>query len=346
MEKRAAVSWTKNIVLVTGLLITTVSCQNPLLEQMQNRIVNDVTISLAGDAPRILAATPGPSATDIPTSAVISAVFDINLDPATITGSTVSLTRLSPAAAVPGTLSYNAAARTASFTPDARLEPDKSYRLTVTTGVKSAKGAALGTAFNTTFTTRYFHDDEIGIDLSYVSSDLVLNSNAPIYIQILTVPLPFPANLETDMAILGAMPITASGRYRIPQSLIPRQSDKAVFFLFHDIDNNYEPGDDGAGTGDSERIIQTGVPGNTTDPEDGTIVFDHADGFFVFDSSLILETGTGYTVTYSDGTPYAADGFEGQDLPPSGSRVLTQGIFETARNLHSQIGRASCWERV
>jgi hypothetical protein len=301
---------------------------------MQQKISEDVTIYLAGAAPRVLGISPEPGTSEIPTSAVISAVFDVELDPATLTGSTVTLTRLSPATAVPGTLSYDAATRTASFTPATRLDPDKSYRLTVTTGVKSAKGAALGTSFSTTFTTRYFHDDEIGIDLTYSSSDLVLNANAPIYIQLYTIPLPFPPTIE-DMTILDSLPITASGKYRIPRALIPRQSSQALVFLFHDIDNNYVPGGDGAGAGDSERIIQTGVPGNATDPDDGTIILENADGFFLIDPSLILETGTGYTVTYSDGTPYEADGFEVLDIPPSNSRLLSQGIFESARNLHS-----------
>jgi hypothetical protein len=187
--------------------------------------------------------------------------------------------------------------------------------------------------FSTTFTTRYFHDDEIGLDLSYVSSDLSLNANAPIYIQLYTVPLPYPA-ISGNMAILDDHPITAPGRYRIPKALIPNQTDQALVFLFHDIDNNYIPGGDGAGTGDSERIIQTGVPGNLTDPDADTIEFGNADGFFILDPSVILETGTGYTVSYSDGSPFEADGFEGLDSPPSSARLLTQGVSETARNLH------------
>ena len=334
MEKGTAFSWTKSIALATGLLITAVSCQNPLLEQMQNRIVDDVSLYLAGDAPRILAATPGPGAIDIPTSAVISAVFDLDLDPATITGSTVSLTRLSPTTSVEGTLSYDSTTRTASFTPATRLEPDESYRLTVSTNVQSAKGAALASTFNATFTTRYFHDDEIGIDLTYSSSDLVLNSNAPIYIQIYALPLPYPQANE-NMTILGALPITAPGKYRIPRNLIPNQSSQAVVFLFHDIDNNYDLEDEGAGNGDSERIIKTGVLGNLVDPEEVAIILGNADGYYILDPAVILETGTGYSVTYADGSPFPPDGFESLDASPSGSRALTQGLFENARNLHS-----------
>ncbi|MGD9941109.1 MAG: Ig-like domain-containing protein [Clostridia bacterium] len=147
MQKGSTVSRAAIVVLTLVLFGTAVSCENPLVEQMQQRIADDVTVYLAGDPPRILSASPEPGANDISTSAAISAVFDVDLDPATITGSTVTLTRLSPAADVPGTLSYDGASRTASFTPASRLEPDKSYRLTVTSGVTSAKGAALGASF-------------------------------------------------------------------------------------------------------------------------------------------------------------------------------------------------------
>jgi len=249
------------LILTLGLFNTAVSCQNPLIEQMQEKIVEDVTIHLAGNAPRILSASAGPSASGISTSAVISAVFDIDLDPATITGSTVSLVGLTPEATVEGTLAYDTATHSANFTPVTRLEPDKNYRLMVTTGVKSAKGAALGSAFSTTFTTRFFHDDEIGLDPSYVSADLVLSNTKPIYLEIYALPLSDPPN-HLDSTILDSQKITAPGKYRIPQSLIPGGANKVVLALFHDINGNYEPGDDGAGDGDSQRIMKTGVPGN------------------------------------------------------------------------------------
>jgi hypothetical protein len=301
---------------------------------MQQRIADDVTVYLAGEPPRILSASPEPGANGISTSAVITAVFDMDLDPATITGSTVTLTRLSPEASIDGTLAYNAATRTASFTPTTRLDPDKIYRLTVSTSLKSAKGAALGTSFSTTFTTRYFHDDEIGIDLTYSSSDLVLNSSAPIYIQLYTVPLPNPADFGTDQAVLSAMPITASGRYRIPQSLIPRQSSQAIVFMFHDIDGDYTPGDDGAGIGDSERIMKYGGSWTLADPENETVITDFTGEYYTIDPAFIVDVGSSFTLTYTDGSPFEADGFEGLDSPPSNARLLTQGIAETARNLH------------
>lgn len=149
MEKGRAVSWSARIVLTLGLFSTAVSCDNPLIEQIQQRIVEDVTIYLAGDAPRMLSTSPGPNASEIPTSAVISAVFDLDLDPATINESTVTLTRLSPEAPVQGVPRYHAATRTASFTPATSLQPDTNYRLTLSTGLRSAKGAALGSVVST-----------------------------------------------------------------------------------------------------------------------------------------------------------------------------------------------------
>jgi hypothetical protein len=357
MQKGSAVSRAASVVLTLGVFITAVSCENPLVEQMQQRIAEDVTVYLAGDAPRVLNVTPVPNASDIPTSAVISAVFDMDLDPATITGSTVTLTRLSPEASIEGTLAYNTATRTASFTPTTRLAPDKSYRLTVTTGLKSAKGAAFGTSFSTTFTTRYFHDDEIGVDLTYSSSDYQLNSAEPILFQVVGLPLRYMFE-EEDFITLSSMPvISPTGKYRITPSNMPGTWSEALIVMTHTMLESVE----------TQRLIKIGVPGNSieeaedvflrnaynrplivyadgtpvpvqTTGEDAGLPVAELDGpaFHAINEDYVLTAGNEYTVVYTDGSTVLPDDFENIDILGSTFyHTIGQGVFETRRNLHS-----------
>lgn len=357
MKKGNSISWSSTVLLALGLAVTAVSCQNPLIEQMQQRIVEDVSIYLAGDAPRILSASPGPSSSGIPTSAVISAVFDIDLDPAAVTESSISLTRLSPEAEVEGTLFYDSETRTVSFTPSARLEPDKVYRLAVSTGVKSAKGAALGTEFTTTFTTRYFHDDEIGIDLTYSSSDYQLSSTEPIIFKIAILPLSYPVNDESIIELVEIPVTSPTGTYRITPGAVPGTWSEALLIMTHTLLDDEE----------TERIVKIGAPGNTIeDAEDiflpngyGKPLIVYADGtpvpvqtegddtgfpvaeldgpaFYVVAEDYRLSVGNEYTVVYTDGSNVLPDDFENIDiLGSSFYHTMEQGTFEARRNLHS-----------
>lgn len=336
MRGKAWVGPLFRVLMVFAAAFVISACQSPLLEQMQQRIVSDVTAHLAGPAPRVLQAFPADATTGISTSPLITVQFDIELDPTSIGEQAVRLSPKGSQNPLGGSSTYDASTKTLSFSPAERLVPDSLYVYMLDPALKSAQGALVASTTSTEFRTRYFHDDEIGLDLSYVSNDLFLNSASPIYIQAYAIPLPKPPT-ENDMAILSGMPITRPGKYRIPQNLLPRASAQIVMFLFHDIDGNYAPGADGASDGDSERIVKIGAPGNLVDPEKaiGEVILDNSGEYFVFSPSVILEIGNGYSVTYSDGSPFVPDGYESQDTPVSNARLLTQGITETARNLHA-----------
>lgn len=309
------------------------SCANPLLERMKEKIENDVVAYVAGESPVVVSVLPASAAESVPTSSTISVGFDMDIDVSTLSSDSFKLLLLPSLSSVPGTISYEAAAKTISFTPSVRLEPEKNYRIEIASSLKSAKGAPLGQKYTSQFTTRYFHDDEIGIALTYSSADLVLNAGAPIYFQVYRVPLPSPPSFS-DIAILSDMPATASGKYRIPRDRIPTGASQALVLLFHDINGNFQPSDDGAGDGDSERWIKTGVSGNLVEDSADIIAGPAVDGYMNLNPAYVLSVGTGYAVTYTDGSPIPADGFESLDA--SGPyRLLTQGTYETARNLHS-----------
>ena len=327
------------LAVVLGLAaIAIAACSNPLVAEMQSRIEGDVAAELAGDSPQLLSSSPSVDAADVPTSAVITATFDIDLDESTITAANVLLLEMPAGTETPGTLSYDGATKTVTFTPSSRLNLETEYELVVTTSLTSAQGAAIAAEARAGFVTRYFHDDEIGLDLTYASSDLVLNASAPLYLSIATVPYPAGGGAGT-LVDLTSDPIEASGKVRIAQSTIPGQTASAVVLLFHDVNGSGEND-----AGDTQRVVSVGATGNMEDTEDLVIfVQDGVDGppleengFWVIKEQYILDVGTGYAIAYQDGSPVPADGFEPIEIAgPASSREITHGVTETARNLHA-----------
>lgn len=311
------------------------ACSNPMMDLMQERITEDVETQILGDPPEVVSITPAAGDANAATSSAVTVVFGTDLDETTVSDDSVRLLLLPGLTPVFGSVSYQAETRTVLYTPDTRLDVETTYRLEIGTTVRTLRGAPLGQAYTTEFTTRYFHDDEIGIDLTYTSGDLVLNEGAPIYFQLYRVPLPDPMDIDQYMAILGDMPVTAEGKYRIPQSSIPEGASQALVFMFHDIDGDYTPGNDGAGTGDSERVLKPGEPGNLADPDNETIITGTSGGYYQIADAFVVSIGSGYTISYQDGINVTPDGYETLDDLPRNSQVLTQGIYEIARTLHA-----------
>jgi hypothetical protein len=88
-------------------------------------------------------------------NAVITATFSKAMNPATIISpaTTFTLTTGTPAVAVTGVVTYDAASNTATFTPSITLALDTLYTATITTGATDAYGIALASNFVWTFTT-------------------------------------------------------------------------------------------------------------------------------------------------------------------------------------------------
>ena len=98
----------------------------------------------------VTSVVPAPDAVDVPIDAVVSATFSVAIDPTTVDGA-FSLEHAG--GAVAGVISYNAATRTAVFTPDADLEYDTEYTATVEGTVATVGGVSLAGEASWSFTT-------------------------------------------------------------------------------------------------------------------------------------------------------------------------------------------------
>ncbi|HLY42929.1 MAG TPA: Ig-like domain-containing protein [Terracidiphilus sp.] len=93
--------------------------------------------------------------------------FNEAMNPSTINSQTVFVTD-SSGTHVPGNVAYNSGFDVAGFQPDPALADNASYTLNVTTGVTSAQGTHLATAYTQAFTTRA-DDDKSPIYVANVS---------------------------------------------------------------------------------------------------------------------------------------------------------------------------------
>ncbi len=99
-----------------------------------------------------MATNPVNGATGVPVSQVVTATFSTSMNPASISGSTFTLTGPG-GAAVPGAIAYTASSSTASFTPANSLAYDTVYTATITTGAADTLGDELAADTVWTFST-------------------------------------------------------------------------------------------------------------------------------------------------------------------------------------------------
>lgn len=103
------------------------------------------------EGPTVVSSVPAQGATGVLPTATISVTFSENVDATTITAANIFLRLTSGGANVPGTLSFNAGTRTATFTPSSPLTQGAAYSLTVN-GVKDVLGNAMPAQFVLNFT--------------------------------------------------------------------------------------------------------------------------------------------------------------------------------------------------
>jgi hypothetical protein len=115
-----------------------------------NALASNYTWSFAtGNLPIVVSTDPANGATGVQLNKVVTATFNMAMDPATINNTTYSLKQ--GITNISGTVSYSGT--TASFTPAALLLPATVYTGLITTGVKSAAGNAMAANYTWTFTT-------------------------------------------------------------------------------------------------------------------------------------------------------------------------------------------------
>ena len=111
------------------------------------------TFTTAG-APSVTFTVPASGANDVPLNQKVSATFSGHMTAATITAAgTFTLAVSGGGAAVPGTVTYDAASDTAIFSPTAALAINTPYTATITTAAQSAQGNALAANYVWTFST-------------------------------------------------------------------------------------------------------------------------------------------------------------------------------------------------
>lgn len=98
--------------------------------------------------PTVSSTTPASSGAGVEVTSAIRIVFSEAMNPATITSGTITVS-----SGVTGTVGYDPASRTATFTPASLFANNTSYTVTVATGVRDAAGNALAAPHSWNFTT-------------------------------------------------------------------------------------------------------------------------------------------------------------------------------------------------
>jgi hypothetical protein len=102
-------------------------------------------------APTVTVMSPAAGSTFVDRGTTVKATFSRAMDPATVNGSTFTLT--GPGGAVAGTVSYDAAANVATLIPAAQLAATTTYTAQVTTGAKALDGTPLASVASWSFST-------------------------------------------------------------------------------------------------------------------------------------------------------------------------------------------------
>lgn len=173
----------------------------------------DDYIEVVGDCPEVISTNPANGATGVPLNQIITAKFNVKMNPTTITGASFTLQGNAPIA---GIVSYTDS--TAKFTPSSPLLPNTAYTGTIKTTVKDAMGNSLQTDYVWTFTT----------NLSPIisSTDPLNNSTGVDLDQVISATFSVPMDPESfNMATFtlyrnGSVPVAGTIAY----------SDNTVFF--------------------------------------------------------------------------------------------------------------------
>jgi hypothetical protein len=108
------------------------------------------TVTQAGLPPYATSRSPAIGATAVSRSTAVSVVFSETMSPSTIATATFGLSGGSP---VSGSVTYDSATRTATFTPSANLASGTTYTVTLSTGIQDSEGVAMASSDTWSFTT-------------------------------------------------------------------------------------------------------------------------------------------------------------------------------------------------
>ncbi|WP_372528536.1 Ig-like domain-containing protein [Piscinibacter sp.] len=126
--------------------VTTAAQDNTGLALASNFVWSFTTAALADTTrPTVILTVPAAAASNVPNNAKITAAFSEDMDVTTMSGTSFTVANAALGAPVAGTVSYSAAARTATFTPSTpiTLANNTSFTATITTAATDLAGNAL-----------------------------------------------------------------------------------------------------------------------------------------------------------------------------------------------------------
>lgn len=138
--------------LLPGVLYTatiTTGAKNLAGTALANNYVWTFTTLVTGGAPTVISTDPANNAIGVPLNKIVTANFNMPMDPLTINATTFTIKQ--GIAAVTGTVTYSGT--TASFAPTVNFSSGLVYTATITTGAKNVAGTALANNYVWTFTT-------------------------------------------------------------------------------------------------------------------------------------------------------------------------------------------------
>ncbi|NUO00570.1 MAG: DUF3494 domain-containing protein [Saprospiraceae bacterium] len=188
---------------------------------------------ITGVCPVVESTSPENLIAGVPLNQVVSVTFNTEMDPATITTSSITLFG---ATQVAGTISYSG--RTAYFTPSSILLPNVVYTGTVNTSVKDVTGNALQTDYVWTFSTGAIRVDlktsaRFGVlaatGISSVGVSEIRNMDVGLSPGIRSAITGFPPAIVLNGAIYAADDATPAG---VQALLLQSKSDLADAYIF------------------------------------------------------------------------------------------------------------------
>lgn len=161
-----------------------------------------------GVCPVVTSTSPTTNATNVALSSVISATFNEQMNPASLTAS--SFTILSGSTSLSGVITYSA--NTVTFTPSGNLQANTTYLCKITTVAKDLRGNALQEDYSWTFSTG------MNLQPTIISTDPLSAETGVVLNKIITATFNMPMNgstLNATSFILqqGSIPISGSVTY-------------------------------------------------------------------------------------------------------------------------------------
>ena len=173
------------------------------------------------EPPTVIATTPSAGASDVSTDIQLEATFSEAMDPSTITADTFVL--MQGTTPISGSVTFDAASNTATFSPDTELDFDLVYTATISSDVEDSGGTGLAEDHVWTFTTSENPsatpptvvstlpaDDSIGVPLDTAVSATFSEAMDPATISTTTFTLKRGATNVTGSVSLAAPTNTAT----------------------------------------------------------------------------------------------------------------------------------------